>query len=250
MNSGLWGKRVLILRPEHQAGDLAERLAARGANPVAIPAIQISPPSDWTAIDLAIQNLNDFDWVAFTSANGVDSFVGRMRATQNQEASLPAGIAAIGPATEEALAARGIRATWLPPRFTTESMAEALPMTGSVLLVRAAGADTQLETRLKERGFSVSRVDAYGSASTNPDEIREAVRGGIDAVALTSASIAKSLAEAIGDVSLLSTVAVASIGPAASKAALEASIRIDVEADVHTVGGLIDALESHFSKTQ
>ncbi|MEX2552856.1 MAG: uroporphyrinogen-III synthase, partial [Actinomycetota bacterium] len=101
---------MLVLRPEQQASELARQLENEGATPVLIPAIRILPPSDWTQIDDVVGRLQSFDWIIFTSVNGVDSFFSRVRASD----ALPARVGAIGPGTRDRLTARGLDVAWMP----------------------------------------------------------------------------------------------------------------------------------------
>lgn len=228
---------MLVLRPEHQASELAALLEVEGATTVLVPAIRILPPKDWTEIDDRARRLSSFDWIVFTSANGVDLFLARVA----DDASLPRNVGAIGPGTSRRLEAWGITPGWMPGSFTSAAIAEELPdPPGKVLLVRADIATTELDRRLSRRGFTVERVDAYRTEPVNAAEIR-AVLDGIDAVALTSASIARSFASAAAGYSQ-KLPAVCSIGPATSAACREAGIDVDVEAGEHTLPGLVTAM--------
>lgn len=241
------GRRVLVLRPEKQAGDLAERIAARGGQPVVVPSVEILPPLDWTGIDDALARSDSFDWLVFTSVNGVESIFSRIRALQNKSSQITSKVAAIGPATKNALEERGIKVNWMPTRFTTRCIADELPVQGTrVLLVRADVANTDLEDALRGRGFEVSRVDAYRTNPINAEAIREAITSGVDVIALTSSSIVQSLIAAAQDPKLLDGVAVCSIGPATSEACQDAGLEVTVEAEDHTTSGLLEAIERHF----
>ncbi|MGQ0678361.1 MAG: uroporphyrinogen-III synthase [Actinomycetota bacterium] len=236
MTRSLDGVRVLVLRPEHQAPMLIERLRGVGAEPVAVPAIEISPPESWEQIDEAVGRMADYDWIVFTSLNGVEHFMSRVGIAEG----FPERVGAIGPGTRDALVAGGVTVDWMPESFTSVALAEELPdPPARVLLVRADIATTDLEDQLRLRGFEVDRVDAYRTEPVNAELIRNALAN-VAAVALTSASIARSFASAAGADS--GGPLVASIGPATSAACAGLGVRVDVEASEHTIAGLVTAL--------
>ncbi len=114
----LFGRRIGITRPAAQAGPVIERVLELGAEPVLLPTIQILPPDDWTPVDAALARLNEFDWLVFTSVNGVESLLGRLWETGGDARRLGSlRIAAIGPVTGESLRRFGLRPTWCRPPF-------------------------------------------------------------------------------------------------------------------------------------
>ena len=241
MSGGLEGIRVLVMRPEHQASELARQLEDEGATPVLIPAIRILPPADWTPIDDVVGRLQSFDWIIFTSVNGVDSFFSRVSVPDE----LPARFGAIGPGTRDRLTERGIDVRWMPGSFTSAALGDELPgPPAKVLLVRADIATTELDEALRARGFEVERVDAYRTESVNALRVVAALPQ-VDAVALTSASIARSFAEAVKGYPR-AIPAVCSIGPATSAACREAGLEVAAEADEHTIPGLVRAMVGEF----
>lgn len=242
--SSLRGVRVLVLRPEHQASALVGLLAEHGAVPVPISAITILPPADWMKIDDAVLRLSEFDWIVFTSLNGVERFLSRAGLAEG----FPERVGAIGPGTTDALLNMGITVDWMPESFTSAALSQELPgPPANVLLVRADIATTDLEDTLRTRGFSVERVDAYRTESTHSNEIREAVSS-VDAVALTSASIARSFAAATKTLDPEKLPARVSIGPATTAACTGAGLMVDVEAEEHTIPGLVRALEQYLAE--
>lgn len=253
MSSALKGKRVLVLRAEHQVDELAEMLASHGARPVIVPVIRIVLPEDWTKIDEALTRLDDFEWTVFTSVNGVLSITSRLGAsnvkTSNRPSRMhiPTRVAAIGPATSRALEAAGVMVDWMPGVYTSVALAEDLPGPPSrVLLIRAEVAPTELEDILTKRGFEVERLNAYRTEPTGAPGLAEALQG-VDAVAFTSAWIVRSFADAAGPRLLANLeAATCSIGPATSAACRREGIRIDAEAYEHTLPGLVDAMEQYF----
>jgi len=235
--------KVLVLRPEDQAGELALLIEQRGHEAIVIPAIEIDAPSDWGPIDDALGRADGFDWIVFTSSNGARSILDRMEETGIDKSRLPKNIGAIGPGTKAELERLGLKVDWMPSRYTTVAVSEELPdPPAKVLLVRADIATPVLETRLRERGLEVERIDAYRTNSINSARIRQGVKEGVDAIALTSASIVRSFLEAVEDRDALEGIQIASIGPATTEALREAGIEPSVEADPHTAEGLADGL--------
>lgn len=243
MTGRLEGLRVLVLRPDHQAAELAGMLRAVGAEPVVVPAIRILPPKSWERVDRALHTLDRYDWAVFTSVNGVQSFTGRASELEIGSGAFPARVGAIGPGTARALERFGLQVDWMPTSFTSATMGEELPdPPARVLLVRADVASRQLDDRLARRGFDVDRVDAYRTEDCGAGGILQAIKES-DAVALTSASIAASFARALS--SGPGRPLVASIGPATSAACRRLGIHVDVEASEHTMPGLVEALSRH-----
>lgn len=240
INNPLQGVKVLVLRPEHQAGELAGLLEAAGAKPLTVPAIRILPPLDWEPIDTALQAISEYDWIVFTSVNGVASFTERARAHGVTVDRFPAHVGAIGPGTARALEAYGLQVDWMPTSFTSAALSDQLPdPPAKVLLVRADVATRELDQKLAARGFQVERVDAYRTASCETGPIRQGYEN-CDAVTLTSASIARSFSSAVSGVE--GSPIVCSIGPATSAACRRHEVRVNVEAAEHTMQGLVRAL--------
>ena len=232
MPDSLRGARVLVLRPEGQEEALADMLRARGADPVWVPAVSITP-LDPAPIDEALARAGSFAWAIFTSANGV-----RLVAARGPLA-FPR-IAAIGPGTARALRDAGVGVDHMPRTYTTEGLAGELPGPPcAIVAFRAAAADTRMDDSLRARGFELTRVNVYDTEPLNGDAIAAAVDLGIDAVVLTSASIARAFASATA---VPDATRVCAIGPATAAACTETGLRVDVTADEHTTQGLIDAL--------
>ncbi len=247
----LFGLRVLVTRPRRQMSALSRLLAEYGAEPVEAPAIEIAPLNDAAELDAALAALGSFDWVVFTSVNGVDAVFERL-AAQGRDARAfgAARVATIGLATAEALAQRGVAADYVPRTYTTAAVADGLSgldLRGKrVLLPRADIAPAALADALRERGAETTSIAAYRTLKpADADaQIREALGSGtIGAAAFTSSSTVQHLVEALdGDAELLDGVMIASIGPVTSAAARAAGLRVDVEAPVHTVPGLVEAM--------
>ncbi len=247
MSRPLDGVRVLVLRPEHQAGELAGKLEAEGATAVVVPAIRIVPPKSWTKADEAITRAPNFDWVIFTSVNGVESVMARMEETGSDLATLPEKVGAIGPGTRRALESHGVAVGWMPSSYTSVKVAEELPdPPARVLLIRADIATKELDESLEARGFEVTRIDAYGTEVCNVDLVQKALND-VNAVALTSASIARSFVEACGGQMPGPETVICSIGPATSAESQRMGLEVTTEAAEHDIPGLVEALKAWFS---
>jgi uroporphyrinogen-III synthase len=245
----LRGRRILVLRPQDQAEELAAALRAAGAEPVAVPAIRILPASDWAPVEAALGRPHG--WTVFTSVNGVRAVAGRLGGALLAQAA--AGrLAAVGPATAAALREHGLEVAFVPARYTTVALGEELPgPPGPVCLVRAGAAGADLETILSRRGFTVERVDAYRTEPAGTAAITAALAEGVDAVALTSASIATAFAAAhraagatgaSGPGAGRRRGALVSIGPATTAACRAEGLPVAAEASPHTIPGLVAAL--------
>jgi uroporphyrinogen III methyltransferase / synthase len=248
----LFGRRVLFTRPEEAGGaaDAARtRLRDLGAEVVTQPAIQLGDLDDWHLLDDALGRLKHFDWIVFSSANGVRAAMRRLWHLGGDGRALgSAKIAAIGPATAEALAAYHLRADRVPPEYRAESLAEMLagelPGGGKrFLLVRASRGREVLADTLRAAGAEVEQVVAYKSTDVaEPDaEIAAMLEAGkIDWITVTSSAIARSLAAMLGP--QLNRAKLASISPITSATLAELGFRPAAEATTYTLDGLIDAI--------
>jgi uroporphyrinogen-III synthase len=278
MLSPLQGKHVVVTRTREQASAMSERLRALGAVPVEFPTIRIVPPSDWTQLDAALRRLCSpagYDWIIFTSANGVTICFNRLRALgYTPQAIEGIHIAAIGPATAAALEQYGVRADLVPQEFIAEGIAEALiadarqrstTLSGKrILLARAAEARKVLFALLRDAGADVEEVAAYYTLPVTREDAQGhevaslLQRGRLDVITFTSSSTVRNFAAWLGSYtsdeetgSLLDLVnqhvVVACIGPITARTARELGLHVDVEAETFTVDGLIDALLAHYS---
>lgn len=250
----LRGRRVLVTRPRTQVEDFVQKLRALGAEPVVLSAIELLPPEDWTPVDRALRALREgaYDWAIFTSANGVRFALERLRRLGLGVGALKgARLAAIGPATAQALAREGLEVAFLPREFVAEAIAEGLDAEGErVLLLRADVARRDLRELLRARGAHVEEVAVYRTrpARLEPPRVRGVLMS-VDVVAFTSGSTVHALLDVLGDQrELLDGVTVACIGPITARAARERGLPVHVEAREHTVDGLIRALVEFFAK--
>jgi len=248
----LFGRRIVVTRSRAQASELAAQLDALGAETIEAPAIRIEPPQDMRPLRDAARRAGEFDWIVFTSVNGVDAFFAAL-ADNRQDARALGGrrIAAIGPATAARLAAHGIRADLQPEAFTGAAVATALAAQGSlagvrILLPRADIAPKELVETLAGKGAIACNVVAYRTAPdlSGRDAVRERLaQGEVDWLTFTSSSTVKNFLEAVGAEAVRAArPKIASIGPTTSATLREAGLEPTVEADPHTIPGLVDAI--------
>jgi uroporphyrinogen III methyltransferase/synthase len=252
----LFGKTIVVTRARSQSATLSGRLAALGAEIVEMPATRIEPIES-PAIAESIQHLSAYGWVIFTSRNAVVLFWRALRdAGRDARALSGAKIAAIGPATAEALLEIGIATDLSPERFIAEALLDALRDRGDVrgariLYATAEGAREVLPDGLTEIGASVDRIHLYRSVanSEGADELRRRVAAGVDLVTFTSASSVSAFSDALGR-EAAANVRGASIGPITSSAARAAGIDVVIEAGESTIPGLVAAIVDHFAKDE
>jgi len=251
----LLGRRILVTRARAQASALVERLEALGAEAVEAPAIRIEPPKNPAPLARAAREAASFDWIVFTSVNGVDSFLGALTEAEGDARSL-AGvrIASIGPATTDRLAGHGLRADLQPATYTgaavAETLAEAADLEGAtVLLPRADIAPPDLADALAARGARVTEVTAYRTAAdpSGAEAAAEDLRARrADWITFTSSSTVRNLLDAVGAEAVRASGArLASIGPTTSGTLREAGLEPTVEATAHTIAGLVTAILEH-----
>lgn len=250
----LFGRRVLVTRAKTQASVLRSLLNEVGAEVIEYPVIEIKEASHHE-MDQAIDGIGRFDWVLFTSVNGVRAFFRRLSSKHlDCRAFYRAKIGAIGPATAGALREMGIVPDFIPSVYTTEQMFSEIGernVSGKdVLLVRADIADQRLTAGLKRMGANVREVVAYHTVPVKEDPSgleRLLSNNEIDVVTFTSASTVHSLVGILGgNAELLEKTLVACIGPATATAARRASIKVDIVAAEHTTRGMTQAIVNYY----
>lgn len=246
----LQGKRVLVTRAQAQAHDLEARLRALGAAPLAFPTIHITPPRDgYAALDAALRELPTFDWVVFTSVNGVDHVWQRLAVLElDGHAFTRLQLAAIGPATAAGLAARNLQSVAVPKRFVAEALLEIIPNPADkrFLLPRAALARDTLRTGLQHAGAQVVEVPAYDTILPEPSSATLAeLEAGVDVLTFTASSTVRNFVAQLGQARahlLADQAQVAVIGPVTAETARDLGLRVDVVASEYTISGLVTAL--------
>ena len=243
----LFGRRVVVTRTRTQAGVLSARLRELGAAVEEVPVIRVEDPVDGgAALARAVAAVGSYDWVVLTSPNGAARFCAGLRDGRDL-----AGVrlAAIGPGTAQVLAEHHLVADLVPERYVAEGLLEAFadpPGTGGrVLLARAAVARDVLPEGLRSRGWGVDVVPAYRTVPVELDEADVRRIAASDVVTFTSSSTVEHLVAAVGPDAVPPVVAC--IGPVTAATARELGLAVTVEAPVHTVDGLVDALVGHLA---
>ena len=254
----LFGKTLVITRPEEQSEAFMHGLLERGAEPFLFPVIETIPPEDWKPLDKAIQKLDSYDGLIFTSVNGVKFFMRRLKEKGKDVRELKGlRLYAIGPKTERAVNALGINVDVVPESYVAESLIDSLGKENikgkRFLLPRAAVARETLPDQLRSQGAIIDVAPAYRTVRPQTDTdalIRRLKEGSIHAVTFTSSSTVTHFMELIGEAlkPQLANIAVACIGPVTAKTAENAGLKVDIMAEEYTVDGLIAALEKHFGR--
>jgi uroporphyrinogen III methyltransferase/synthase len=252
----LAGRRIVITRAREQAGELVHALTALGAVVVSAPAIRIEPLADLEPLRVALTNLERYRWIVFTSQNAVRVVFEQLPAwgyAPNRVAT--ARVAAIGPATADALSARGVAAELLPDGYVAESLVDAIASQGDlrgarVLIPQAEVARDTLAEGLRKLGAAVDVIPVYRTVPSLGDGAalaREILAGRIDAITFTSSSTVHSFVQSVGaEAARCGTYRAAVIGPITAATAREYGLPVAIEAVEHTAAGLADALARHF----
>jgi len=253
----LFGKGVVITRPERQADDLAKLLIKEGANPIHFPTIKIVPPPSWRELDAAIKKLEDYDWLIFTSANGVAFFFERLLAKKKDIRDLKGiKICCIGPATAQQVANRGIKVDLVPRKFISEGILESFARTNlkgkKILLARAAEARDVLPEGLKKLGASVDVATAYVTVNSGKkkNDLKALFKENqVDVITFTSSSTVHNFNKIAGSgFKLPNGVKIACIGPVTAAAARKAGFPVDIHQEEYTMEGLVEALIDYFKR--
>jgi uroporphyrinogen III methyltransferase/synthase len=255
----LFGRRVVVTRARAQAGELSEELERLGAEVLEFPTIEIQPPEDFGPLDAAIRDLDSFDWLIFTSVNGVEAFLRRLAHHGLDLRAMPrrTRVAAIGPATAQKIREVGLRVDVVPKEFRAEALIEevtGVSLAGRrVLIPRARVARGILPEKLREAGAEVVVPPAYESvpSSEGKDALAKKLRAGeVDCVTFTASSTVENFVRAFGAkvaARLLARTRVACIGPMTADTARGHGIRVDSEAREYTIPGLIEAVVDLFA---
>lgn len=299
----LQGKRILVTRAREQAGVLSDRLRELGAIPVEFPIIQIGPPENWAPLDDALKRLcacrppihrgeflihrgtseareaeSYFTWLVFTSANGVNICFDHLNTlAYNTNDIGNVRVAAIGPATAQALRHHGVKPDLVPDEYIAEGVAAALiedarshgeSLEGKhILIVRAAEARKVLVENLQRAGAIVEEVAAYRTrgAVINDEQGLEVLRllqaHQLDILTFTSSSTVRHFVQWLADCTPGAAVSpivlvthnpqlkIACIGPITSQTARELGLNVQIEASEFTIDGLVEAIVQHEETT-
>jgi uroporphyrinogen-III synthase len=251
LNAPLTGKRIVVTRPVHQVAALRNRLEDAGAHAIVLPTVAIERIFPNQPLQHAIETLSGYDWIVFTSVNGVDIFIDEVDKRGAEAPLVGPRIAAIGPVTARALTASGIRVDVMPQRFVAEEIVEALgDVRGRrILLPRAARARRMLSDALRDLGAHVTDVPLYETTvpETDPNVLAEIERG-VDAVTFTSSSTVENFVAIAAEraTEMMRGAVVACIGPITAQTARSLGLRVDVVATRYTTEGLVTALVEFF----
>jgi uroporphyrinogen III methyltransferase/synthase len=247
----LFGMRIGIPRAATQQDELLSRVYELGGEPVFMPVIEILPPASWGEVDRLLERIEAFDWIVFTSSNGVESLCARLWESGGDARRLGrAKIAAIGPGTAKALDKYGLRADVIPETYRAEGLAEVLkPLVKGkqVLWARANRGRDVLPQELRYAGGELEEVVVYRNedvGSWSAEVVRLLEGDQIDWIALSSPSIARGVARLLAGIDGTRKLKLASISPVTTEAANEAGLSISAEAAVHTWEGVLGAIVS------
>lgn len=258
----LFGKRVLMTRAKEQAVELATMLASYGAEPVEAPTIRIVPPADWAPVDRAIGAIGAYDWVIFTSVNGVVQFMTRLRSSGLDARSLAGRrVCCIGPRTAQELEKFGVTADVIPADYQAEGVLVTLGgqdlKKAHVLIPRAEVARELLPDELRARGAHVDVVPVYRTLAPSGDGegwCRQLMDRQIHVVTFTSSSTVRNFIEMLGgpDVvkALLQSVAIACIGPITAKTVEEYGLTVSIVPGENTIPALVDAIAQYYGSRE
>jgi len=240
-------KRILVTRPRVQADSFADGLKTAGFEPIYFPVIEIHSIEDNSKLDQALKNINKYDWIVFTSVNGVEFVFEKLK----QFSPIPR-VAAIGPKTAEALKARGVTPDFVPEEYVAEAI---LPGLGDlhgkwVLLPRAEIARQALPEAIVNAGGTAHEIAVYKTLPVQPDpEGLAALKSGVDWITFTSPSTVRNFVEIIRQqkldpFKLTGNPKIACIGPITECAAKDEGYQVDLVAEKYTTEGLINALSN------
>ena len=239
----LFGKRVVVTRAREQASELKRLLEDAGAQVVQFPTIEIAPPPSYESLDAVIEAISDYQWLIFTSTNGVDSFFDRLKHHgEDSRALANVLVAAVGESTAEDLRKRGIEPDLVPPKFQSSALLPLLEEDQKGIrtaVIRAAEGREELIDELRRRGGEVDLAIAYETrkVTASADELHD-----IDIVTFTSASTADNFFETLPNAKVIESAMLASIGPTTSEAIRSHGRPPDVEAESATVPALVAAI--------
>ena len=243
----LFGTSVLVAGSRQTSTKLRQRLSVLGAEVLTQPAIRVAPPPDWVQADAALDQVNEYDWLVFTSGNGVDGLLGRVFDRGGDVRALGrVRIAALGKGTAERLGHYHLKADLTPPRADAAQVAESLIQDapgGAFLLARASGDRPVLAEELEELGAGVDQIPVYRTVEIEApnEDVADALRAGeVTWITVTSSPTARSLAQLYGE--LLKSARIVSISPLTSATLKELGYAPTLEAIPHTVDGMIETV--------
>jgi uroporphyrinogen III methyltransferase/synthase len=254
----LAGKKILITRAREQSGEFASLLKKLGAEVIEFPTIEIVPPLGWRDLDQAIHQLKFYDWVIFTSANGVHFFWQRLKEKGKHRLPSSLKVCAIGPATSRQLKEKNIPVAYMPEEFIAESILqgfEKMFIKGKrILLARAKKARDVLPKGLRKMGAEVDVVEVYRAVRPKGGLKRLKkllTKRKIDVITFTSSSTVDHFVELLQKEDLkklLRGIAIACIGPVTTRTAKEWGIKVQIQPKQYTIPALTRAIADNFAR--
>ena len=253
----LFGKRIIVTRARSQASKLAVALESLGANTIMLPTIKIKKAEDMAPLDNAVKNLADYNWIIFTSVNGVESFFERLFQSGQDSRSLSNNkICVIGPATADRLSSFGLKADMQPDEFIAEAIVDIfkkMDIPGKkILLPRADIARADLRLGLEKCGAQIDEVIAYRTCMEDEqdEKVIEEIRSGcFDLVTFTSSSTVKNFVQLIGQENIkqvFSSASIASIGPITQKTAGSFGLKVQIQPEKYTIPDLVQSIVKYY----
>ena len=251
----LLGKRIVVTRTRKQASVLSNKLRALGAHVIELPTIRIEPPTNLREFAELVQDAHIYDWIVFTSANGVEAFFDIFFKLYDDAREIGgARIAAIGPATAQRVKDFHLHVDLQPEEFVAEAVVREFKKQGSIeneriLVVRAEKARDVLPKELSAAGAIVDEAFAYRTVPETRDTSgaqRQLAQGGADLITFTSSSTVENFL-ALG-LPWPKGMRIASIGPITSKTVRDQGLEVDVEARRHDIDGLVEAISEFFAR--
>jgi uroporphyrinogen III methyltransferase/synthase len=252
----LFGKGIVITRPKEQAEEFSQLLRQLGAKVIHFPTIKIIPVAAGQELDRAIGNVETYQWLIFTSANGARLFLKRFSELERDIRDLKGvRICTIGPATAAVIEERGIKVDLVPESFVAEGVVEAFQNQGisgqHILLPRAEVARDIIPEGLTRLGAQVEVVDVYRTVSSGVEGagLKELInKGEVDVITFTSPSILKNFMAIMGeDFRLPAGIKIACIGPVTAAAVKKAGLKVDIMPESYTIPGLVEAMVDFFN---
>ena len=260
-NMPLYGKKILVTRSRQQSFTLSEKIQDLGGQAIEFPVIEINPPLSFDQLDCAINSVEKYDWIIFTSTNGVQKFFSRLKVLNKDIRKLKdIKLCAIGLKTAQELDKLGLLVDFVPEEYRAEAIIEWFRLrdikSKKILLPRADIARETLAVSLESMGAIVDNISIYQTVSGKPDSnklVKLLEEKSLDIITFTSSSTVKYFCDILKTknlVELLKGITVVSIGPITTFTALEYGITIDIQAAEYTIDGLIKAIEEKFERTK
>ncbi len=253
----LLGKKIVVTRAREQASSIAQMLSSLGAQVVEFPTIQINPIADFSEVEAETKNISKYDWVIFTSINGVEHYYNALeKMNKDSRVFAQSKIAAIGPATAQGLKDRGIIADFIPQAYMAEGIVEGLKEHGvdgkNILIIRAKEARELLPIELEKNNANVKILTIYETiaAENDKDKMQEMIKNNeIDCISFGSSSTVTNFFKQV-PAQLLSEskVKFASIGEITSNTLSTFGFKADIQPENFTIPELVEAIKDYYSK--